>query len=230
MAAPQSDLPDGTPFWDRLSQDDRGALSQASTEKTFAPGTCVCKEGEEASFALVILTGWVKVLKTSATGRPQVEALRTRGDLVGESAKAEGCRRMSTLIAATEVEGLVVTSEALRHLLRASEGADNAFSHVQHDKQMESDRLRMQMGVTSVDERLAHALVSMADRSGTNPADGHLTMEPPLTQEELAQLVRAARSGVESALRKWRKRKAVKTGRQSITLIDIHYLRRLAAR
>ncbi|MBO2453967.1 Crp/Fnr family transcriptional regulator [Actinomadura barringtoniae] len=229
MATPQPGLPGGKPFWERLSPQDRDALSEISSEESFAPGACVCNEGENAWFALVIIDGWVKVSNISVDGQPVLQALRTRGDLVGESAMAEGCERISTVTAATKVRALSVPSEAFRQFLHESEDADIALRLTYRDKQIESDWRCLRLGGASVKQRLAQLMVSTADRSRVEPVDGVLKLEPPLTQDDLAQLVRAARSGVESALREWRARSIVQTSRRSVTLIDIPYLRRLAA-
>jgi CRP-like cAMP-binding protein len=211
-----------------LDHQDRQTLRLAATSTIYVPGERLFAEGEPAYSALVIETGWLKISNVASNGATELQALRTTGDLVGESAAADQ-PRTSTVTAATEVRALVVPAHAFTAFLQDSAQARLALQCMYRDRMIESDRRCLRLGGATARRRLAQLFLNIVDRAGHIPQNGNgIVLEPPLSQEELGQLIRVARQTVETTLRDWRRRGIVSTAPRKITLLNVSDLRRIA--
>ena len=94
-------------FWAVLSPTERRAFESASNERTFAPGTALMREGEQADEVIVIREGWTKVC-LDEDGRERVIAKRGPGDLIGERGTVPGNVRSASVFALDTVRALVM--------------------------------------------------------------------------------------------------------------------------
>ncbi|MEU5884176.1 Crp/Fnr family transcriptional regulator [Spirillospora sp. NPDC047279] len=215
-------------FWDRLDDEGRAIVREISRAERFEPDDELYTEGKPASSVIVIVEGWIKI--SNVTGeRTSLQALRSVGDLVGESA-VSGSPAVSTVTAATDVRALVIPAEAFEDLLATSAKARRALLLTLRDRIVEADQRCLRFGGATVGQRLAFLMIWMVDRGGTVPLAKRQPLVPSLTQEELAQLVRAARPTVEAILRQWREREFVETARRTTVLTNIGKLRSIAGR
>jgi CRP/FNR family cyclic AMP-dependent transcriptional regulator len=218
-------------FWDRLEDEERRLLRDIAELVVYEPGEPLITVGEDASTAMVIQSGWVKITNIYPGQDPDAVWLRTLGDLVGESAYI-GTRRIATVTALTEVRALVVAADAFVEFLDLCPRAQRAFHETQRDRQIESDRKCIELGRTNSDQRLAALLLRLFDRAGRVDGvngDRRLVLELPLSQKELAQLIRVTCKTVERTLKDWRRRRIIVTDPRKLTLLDESALRRIAS-
>jgi CRP-like cAMP-binding protein len=144
------DGPAGGGFWDMLGPVERKALHAIADPVTYAPGTRIFSEGEPSSFALVIRAGWVKVASGESRDTETALALRSSGDLVGESASADS-PRSATVVALGEVRALRVSAPRFSELLHAHPNVDQALKRTLRGRRIESDRMRVDVGKNNSD-------------------------------------------------------------------------------
>jgi hypothetical protein len=102
-------------IFDELEPEDLAQLARAGTEAWFTEGQCLCREGEVADEAFVVLDGEVTV---SRGGTPTVEG---PGSCVGELAVLDPAPHEATVVASTvAVRTLRLTGASFRHALGAS--------------------------------------------------------------------------------------------------------------
>jgi CRP-like cAMP-binding protein len=94
-------------FWSVLSPTERAAFEAAARRQTFAPGTTLMREGDQADEVFVIMRGWTKVC-LDEDRRERVIAERGPGDLVGERGAAPGNVRAASVVALDTVQALVM--------------------------------------------------------------------------------------------------------------------------
>jgi CRP-like cAMP-binding protein len=209
-------------FWSMLENPERSALREVAHPITYEPDTRIFREGEPSVFALVLRTGWVKVVGGGEDGETAL-ALRRSGDLVGESASADRPRN-ATVIALGEVSALIVTAHHFSELLRDHPAVAKALQRTHWERQTESDRKRMDVRNSNSNKRLAQLFLELTEGAGETKEG--IVLEIPLTQPEFGQLICARTGTVERTLREWRKRGIVSTmPRRHI----IHDLPRLSA-
>jgi CRP-like cAMP-binding protein len=209
-------------FWSMLGAPERAALLEVATLVTYEPGTRIFRAGEPSVFALVIEAGWVKVAGRGEDGET-VLALRTCGDLVGESASADR-PRIATVVTLREVRALMIVAPHFTDLLRDHPGAAKALQRTYYERQLEADQKRMNARSNNCNKRLAQLFLKLA--ADADSTEIGIVLDFPLTQGEYGQLIDAKKGIVERTLREWRERGIVSTMPFKHT---IHDLARLSA-
>jgi len=72
-------------FWDALTDGEREHLRTSGQISVFGRGVPVATEGDPSARVFVILSGWTKVVASTADGREAILALRGPGDVIGET-------------------------------------------------------------------------------------------------------------------------------------------------
>jgi CRP-like cAMP-binding protein len=91
-------------------------------------------------------------------------------------------------------------------------------------KLRDADRKRVEFGAYDTPGRVARRLLELVDRYGENEGD-NVRISLSLTQDELAGWTGSSREAVSKALREFRDRGWVTTGRRSIIVLDVDALR-----
>ncbi|HRW25254.1 MAG TPA: cyclic nucleotide-binding domain-containing protein [Spirochaetia bacterium] len=85
-------------------------IAQISTERDFAPGDHLMKQGEDGIGLFIILSGKVKIEKVNANGQSVEIASNGPGDVMGELAVLDGAKRTATVTAVEPTKCLVLAS------------------------------------------------------------------------------------------------------------------------
>lgn len=179
-------------------------------------------------FALVILSGRVKIAALSDDGREVTLAIRGPGDLLGEQGVIDGEPRSATVIALDDVEALVVAGSEFTGFLADEPEAALYVMRTLARRLRDADQKRVEFAAKDSVARVAARLLELADRFGEH--EGELVrIDLPLTQEELAGWAGASREAVTKALQGLRKLGWIETGRRTVTIRDVEALRRRAA-
>ncbi len=216
-------------FWRTLSAAERADLAAAGRVEIFAAGGVVIPHYDNSGDVLVIHSGMVKAVVTTADGRQVVLALRGPDDIVGELANVAGGARSATVVAVTRVEALAVPGRVFTNFLKDHPEAAEALHRTVVSRLMEADRDRLAAASMTVGQRLARLLLKIADRYGVPGPDGSLRTEQ-LSQEELAACVGGATRTVAREIALWRRRSIISTERRSITVHNPAALERIAGR
>ena len=217
----------GRGFWDLLPLEDRRVLWSLGRDREYPPGATLCVEGDPATHVFILLDGWVKVISVSEDGHQSIDALRSPGDIVGETAGETNGLRSATMQAVVTVRALIVGFDRFTSFLDTHQGGSHAYRRVMVLRWRDAEAKLRVRSVTNGAQRLAGLLVSLAERLG-GQAEGVIEIALPLSQDELASLAGTSRATVARALNGWRKRGLIRTGQRRITLTDVPGLRRAA--
>lgn len=94
-------------------------LAQISTERDFAAGEVLMRQGEDGIGLFIILSGKVKIEKTDSSGRQVELASNGPGDVMGELAVLDGARRTATVTATEPTKCLVLASWEFTSFMKA---------------------------------------------------------------------------------------------------------------
>jgi CRP/FNR family cyclic AMP-dependent transcriptional regulator len=220
----------GTPaggFWGQLPEREKKLLRTAGRTRDFPPAATICVQGDPATHVFILVSGWAKVLSVTGAGQQTVLALRGNGDVVGEVAGEVTGYRTATIKAIGPVRAIVVPHRRFSAILDTNPAAARAYRHALTRRWNDTaEHLRVQ-ATSSGAERLARLLIELAE--GHGQGDEHqMTIELPLSQEELASLVSASRATVTRALSDWRQRRLIETSTRHITITDLAALAKIA--
>jgi CRP-like cAMP-binding protein len=199
------------------------------TVRQYATGEALLLQGQQLDRVFVVLRGRVKVVSTAVDGTEVMLGLRGAGELLGEVAAVEESEVIASAIALEPVSARQVSTHEFRRFLDRRPAAAVALVRVLTGRLREADRQRLQYAASTVLERLAAALLSLADRYGHTDADKSVRIGLRLTRSELATLVAASSESVDRALRTLRERGVVdRDGRRHLVVLDVPGLRAAA--
>jgi hypothetical protein len=105
-------------FLNSLAAAERQALTAVGLQRTFASGAKLMREGDQADYVMVILSGWTMITVYEG-GAERVVAERGPGQLVGERGALHVSWRSATVVALGTVHALVMKTEDFASFISA---------------------------------------------------------------------------------------------------------------
>jgi CRP-like cAMP-binding protein len=199
-------------------------LISRGVKRNFRRGSFLMTEGEASDHVILLLTGRAKISSYTADGKEVVLAVRGPGDLLGEFSAIDGQSRSATVSALEPIEALIVPSERFTAFLAEHGRLAILLLQTMTRKLRDADRKRVEFGAYDTPGRVARRLLELVDRYGESDGD-NVRISLSLTQDELAGWTGSSREAVSKALREFRDRGWVTTGRRSIIVLDVDALR-----
>jgi CRP-like cAMP-binding protein len=216
----------GCTFWQQLDSQQRAVLRTAGRSRDYQAREVIIHAGSQDRHAVVLLKGRARVMADTRSGRGAILALRGPGDIVGELPVLDGGPRSATVEAIDQVRGLILEPAGFRTVLQLHPGILNLLTAVVAGRLREADRRRAELSTVGVLARTAAVLLDLAGECAV--ATGQPVHVPIGSQADLAGLAGTSRESIVRALAGLRQRGAVRTGRGSVTILDIAQLRALA--
>jgi len=215
------------PLFEALDEEGAAALRSSITEVRLGRGQTLFSEGDEGDRLYVMLSGKVKLTRTSADGRENLLAVLGPGEMLGELSLFDPGPRTASAVAVTDAVLAGLGHDDLRpFIMRQPEVAVHLLKALATRLRRTNDVVA-DLVFTDVPGRVAKALLDLAQRFGKEGEDG-LHVHHDLTQEELAQFVGASRETVNKALAEFALRGWLRIEAKAVVLLDIERLRRRA--
>lgn len=202
-------------------------LRALSGTRRLRRGVTLFAEGDRSDSVAYVLAGRVKVSYHTRAGDEVMLAVHGPGQLLGELSAIDGRPRSASVTTLEPVEVLVISAADFHAFISDHPDVGLGLLRMLTSRLRDADRKRVEFGAHDTVGRVASRLLELAERFGEPGTDG-VTVELPLTQEELAGWVGASREGVSKALRTLRERGVVSTGRRRIVIRDSDALARRA--
>ena len=215
------------PLFAALENDAAGALRSSMTEVPLRRGQVLFAEGERGDRLYLVVKGKMKLGRTSADGRENLQAVLGPSEMFGELSLFDPGPRSSSATAVTDATLLELGHDDLLPWLRSHPDVAVHLLNALARRLRRTNEAMADLVVTDVPGRVAKALLDLARRFGVQKDDGlHVTHD--LTQEELAQLVGASRETVNKALADFASRGWIRHEARSVVLRDVDRLTRRA--
>jgi CRP-like cAMP-binding protein len=186
-------------------------LRREGHARRFQRGQALFTEGDRAERVFLIERGWVTVTSAAPDGREIVLGLRGPGDMLGELSALDGEPRSATAVTLSDVEAIDVS--ASRELIR-----------MLATRLRDADRKRLEFAALDTLGRIAWRLLELSERFGHQTEEG-ISVELPLSQEQLAAWCGASRESTVKALTSLRGLGCITTGRRHVVIRDLEGLR-----
>lgn len=207
-----------------LAPDQLQTLLREATRRELRAGEAIISQGDEdGDFAVVVLSGGLKITMVSAGGREIILNYCGPGELVGEIAMLDSGPRTATVTAAVPSSVLLLPSHTFLDAATANFASaagvmrELAKRVRQLNLVIESDR------TFSMAPRLARALVRLID---TESGEGRLRYDP--SQSDLGAFAGLARENVSRLLSEWEEQGIVARHGRALRVRDQAYLQALA--
>lgn len=211
-------------FGAALAPDELKDLGSRGVRRSFRRGAFLMTEGESSDHVIVLMGGRAKVSSYTAEGKEVVLAVRGPGDILGELSAFDGEPRLATVSALEQVDALIVPSDRFTRYLEDHPRVAVLLLQMLTHRLRDSARKQVEFGAYDTPGRVARRLIELVERYGET--DGtKVRISLALTQDELAGWTGASREAVSKALREFRDRGWIITGRRSIVVQDVDALR-----
>jgi CRP-like cAMP-binding protein len=224
LAETAKSFPDGS-FLAGLDQVDRSELVRDGRPMSLPAGATLLFEGDLSDRVVVVLAGTLRVFSTAATGREILVTIAGPGEILGEMSALDGQPHSASVNTVDPAEVVLVPAEEFRAVLRTNARIATAVALRLTRELRRVVRQRVDLEAYDVPARLAQSLVDLAERLAGSSEE----IELPVSQRELAESCGASREAVTKALATFRSRGWVRTGRRSITVVDVDALRTRSA-
>lgn len=212
------------PLFATLDDEAFRLLTDELAEVDLSRGASVFREGDQGDQLYFIVSGKVKLGRTSADGRESLVAILGPGELFGEMALFDPAPRSTAATAVSETRLAGLKNESLKALLhQRPEVSMQLLQALARRLRRTNDNLS-DLVFSDVPGRVAKAILDLADRFGRPATDGILVAHE-LTQEELAQLVGASRETVNKALAEFVQRGWLRLEARAVVILDVNRLR-----
>jgi CRP/FNR family transcriptional regulator, cyclic AMP receptor protein len=203
-------------FAQRLPAADLHAFCALGRRVPFLAGTPLMSEGEPPDSVLLMISGLAKVVISDGAGTDHLLGVRGPGELLGEMGCVDKQPRSARIVALSPIWAWKVPARAFTAFLLSHPTVGIEVMSQLAVRLRNADRHRIELSSREVGPRLARAIRDMA--LVFRAAWGGPTVEIPLSQDELAQLINAAQVSVQRALRDLRGRDLVRTGYRKVTV------------
>lgn len=170
--------------------------------------------------ATVVLDGVVATRTVSNNGGDHLTGLHSRGETLGLTVVLGHPDTARQSVALTQVDALVIPGHPLRRLIAEEPRVGRACLRTLAAQLASSQRLEDRFADTSTGERVMLRLLELSDRFGEPRPDGAVSIQLPLTQEDLASWARTSRESTARQLQQLRNAGIIATGRRDLTVLD----------
>jgi len=227
MADEIDDLLRRSTVFRRLTADDRQRLSSVSSVRTFDKGASIFNEGDPSDVMYTVLTGRVKVFKTTARGTDVILELFGPGDPVGAVAVYESRPYPASAVALDPTSCLAIPSQAFFSLLERYPTMVRGLLVGLTHRLVELTNRLTELSGGRIEGRLARFFLKLATDIGQRREDG-VFIPLALSRQELADMTGTT---IETSIRimsRWGKDDVVRTEKDGFVLANRSVLEALA--
>lgn len=208
------------PYFLGLGEAELDRIDARMRTLTFAPDAPIYRAGEPAEALYVVAGGRVKLSQVTAGGTETVTDLLVPGELFGTmSTLGEPIHHQTAsalvgtcVLRIGQDDFRAVLAEQPRIALRVLDDVAARLTRAETDVGSH--------GSASVEQRVASALLRLADKLGEDRGAEGIMLEVPLSRADLAGLARSTPESVSRVMSRWKKQGVIDSGRRWTALRD----------
>jgi len=212
------------PYFRGLTEPELDRIDQRMRTMTLAAGDAVYRAGEPADALYVVAEGRVKVSQVTTDGAETVTDILVPGEMFGTMGSLGEPFHQQTASALVgtcvlrigQDDFRTVLAEDARISLRVLDDVAARLNRAQHDIGGQSTE--------TVGQRVATALLRLADKLGKDRGAEGIVLEVPLSRADLAGLARSTPESVSRVMSRWKKEGVIDSGRRWTALLDVERL------
>jgi CRP-like cAMP-binding protein len=212
-------------FLELLAERERTAMLESSRRRRFKAGEALFHEGDPGHSVYFLQSGRVKIVQITQDGAETILHYLGPGECVGEMALVDGGARSATAVAVEPVEALALTRDQFLEFLAHHPAAALVMLHrVVGIVRRLNDQMQTMLSLDATG-RIAKKLLDLAEQHGHQTPRG-LDVGLRISQDQLAQMVGAARSTVNKQLGWFQERGILTLERERIFIHQPEQLRK----
>lgn len=179
----------GRTEWCILTDDELALLDQGKVSRQHLPGDVIFHEGDKCHGVHCIESGLIGIRKMDAAGNEVLLRLSHSGDTMGYRSFLAGNDHNNSAEVLEESTVCFVSGPTVRALLEKNPALGLRFlKHAAQDLDAAEEKV-LQTTTSPIRARFAHLLLVLKDRYGVTGKDGTLTLELPLSRQDMAAMI-----------------------------------------
>jgi CRP/FNR family transcriptional regulator len=228
VRVPDDDLLRRIPFFRRLPPPARARITAVARIRAYDRGELIFAEGDPADTFMVIVSGRIKVFKSTPAGKEVILEIFGGGDPLGAVAVYEGAPFFASAQAIEPSEILRIDQPAFFRLLEQDPALVRGLLSGLTIRLAELTRRLAEMSGARVEARFARLFLKLCDQIGRAERGG-MFVPMALSRQELADL---SGTTIETAIRvmsRWQKEGVLLTEKDGFVIVDRGVLDEAAA-
>ena len=193
------------PIFSELPPETIGKVAEAGSRKVYTKDSVILMEEEVGSALFVIVSGKVKVARTSTDGREVILSILTESDFFGEMAILDGLTRSATVIALEDSELFIIQRNQFLELLKSFPEISIALLQELTKRLRAADMKIKSLSLKDAEGKVATVILQLADDIG-KIKQGIVEIEKLPLQQDLANMAGTSRETISRTLHSFAKK------------------------
>lgn len=211
------------PIFSGLTESELGFLTQRTVPRHYSPGEIIFSEGEPCVGLYVVESGYVRIFKSSSSGREQVLSIDGPGSSIAEIPVFDGGNYPASGAAVDNATLLFVSKQDFQALCLAHPQVPLKVLRVVGARLRRLVGIIEELSFTTVRHRLASYLLRLAQKSGKRTAEG-VEITLPSTNQDLAAHIGTVRELVSRNLSRLQAEGMLKIEGRKVTICNLKAL------
>jgi CRP-like cAMP-binding protein len=213
----------GLPAFAGMNGEDADAVLAPARSSRFPKSTEVFSQDEEACHFFLLLSGHLRVVRTTPEGEQIIARYINEGELFGIAVAMGRKTYPASAVAAVDCVVLSWPNNAWNDLQARVPGFGvTAYQTI--GARLEDTQSRvMEMSTRHVEQRIAGAVMRLIQQSGRKTEDG-VEIDFPISRQDIAEMTGSTLHTVSRLMSAWEEEGIVRSGRQKVTVTDPHAL------
>lgn len=207
------------PLFHDLSTDEINSISGLARVRNYKKNMIIFMEGEPGEALYFVISGKVKISKTTEDGREQILHLLQHGDVFAEVVLIDGGPYPATAEVIETAQIGMLMNKDVENLIRSNPDIAIKLLKIMSKRLRLAQRQVRDLALKDTYGRLAGMLLMLGKEHGKETDQG-IRIELPLSRQELANLIGTTRETVTRVLGDFKKYKCIELEKQVIILID----------
>lgn len=218
-ASPDDDLLRRVSLFRRLAPDARTRVAAVAHLRSYERGDLIFSEGDPGDVFIAIVTGRVKVFKSTPAGKEIILEIFGDGDPLGAVAVYERAPFPASAVALEPTECVRIGQAAFFRLLEQDPMIVRGLLSGLTIRLAELTRRLAELTGARVDARFARLFLKLCDQIG-RPERGGTFVAMPLSRQELADLTGTTIETTIRIMSRWQKEGVLHTEKDGFVVID----------
>lgn len=217
----------GVPAFAGTSRAQLDAILKHATSRRYESGEAMFNGGEPAAHFFLLLDGHVRVLRSNADGEEVIVLHIPSGELLGIAQAVGRDTYPATAVSAGESIALSWPAKFWETCLAEYPSFASVAARTVGVRIEEMNSRIMELATQQVEQRIACALLRMAQQAGKTSAEG-ITISFPITRQNIADMTGSTLHTVSRLLSGWEREGILSSARRKITICQPEKLVRIA--
>lgn len=214
------------PIFSELSTDTLEKIEKVGTRKIFQKNDVILMEDEVGTALFVIISGKVKVSRTSNDGREVILTILSESDFFGEMAILDGQTRSATVVAIEDSELFIIQRNDFLNLLKEYPEVSIALLQELTKRLRATDVKIKALSLKDAEGKVATVILQLADDVG-KIKHGKVEIEKLPLQQDLANMAGTSRETISRTLHSFAKKGLIELDGNNLKIVDYEKFKEL---